>query len=46
MVWGVLNLTNMQGSGDHVTALMNNAIRNEQVLAIAKIRGVYQGTEV
>ena len=45
-VGGVLNLTNMQGSGDHVTALMNDAIRDEQLLGIANIRGLYQGRAV
>ena len=43
-VGGVLNLTNMQGSGDHVTRRLNNDIRDEQLLGIAKIRGFYQGT--
>ena len=43
---GVLNLTDMEGFGDQVTALMNNAMRKEQLLGVAKIRGVYQGTAV
>ena len=32
------------GIGDHVTALMNNAMRNEKLLGVAKMRGLYQGT--
>ena len=31
------------GIGDHVTALMNNAMRNEKLLGVAKMRGLYQG---
>ena len=46
MVWSVLNLTNMEGYGDFVAAFMNNYIRREQLLGIAKIHGVYQGTLV
>ena len=32
------------GIGDHVTALMNNAMRNEKLLGVAKMRGLYQDT--
>ena len=32
------------GIGDHVTALMNKAMRNEKLLGVAKMRGLYQGT--
>ena len=46
MVWSVLNLTNKEGYGDFVAAFMNNYIRREQLLGIAKIHGVYQGTLV
>ena len=34
----------MEGYGDHVTALMNNAMRNEKLLGVAKMRGLYQDT--
>ena len=46
MVWSVLNLTNKEGYGDFVAAFMNNYIRREQLLGIAKIHGLYQGTLV
>ena len=42
----VLNLTNMEGYGDFVAAFMNNYIKREQLLGIAKIHGLYQGTAV
>ena len=32
------------GIGDHVTALMNNAMRNEKLLGVAKMRGLYKCT--
>ena len=32
------------GIGDHVTALMNNAMRNEKLLGVAKMRGLDQDT--
>ena len=46
MVWSVLNLTNMEGYGDSVALFMNNYIRREQLLEIAKMNGMYHGTAV
>ena len=41
----MLSLKDMEGGiCDHVTALMNNAMRNEKLLGVAKMRGLYKCT--